>query len=108
MKTIGYFLPHFSSNLSSSISASSLVKAWYTDLSSLANCFWFADPINRKLFLIWWTTHSCTSVFGNTELIASGKPLRPSTEAMSISCTPRLFKSVSTCNQNLAPSLSFR
>jgi hypothetical protein len=27
IKTIGYFLPHFSSNLSSLISASSLIKA---------------------------------------------------------------------------------
>ncbi len=39
-------------------------------------------------------------------LIASGKPLRPSTQAMRISLTPRFCSSVSTLSQNLAPSFS--
>ncbi len=43
---------------------------------------------------------------GKTALIASGKPFRPSTQAIKISCTPRFCSSVSTFNQNFAPSFS--
>ena len=42
------------------------------------------------------TMQSWTSVFGNNEWIASGKPFNPSTHAMNISSTPRFFKSVNT------------
>jgi hypothetical protein len=45
-----------------------------------------------------------TGVF--TGSMASGKPLRPSTQAMKMSETPRLFSSVTTCIQNFAPSAS--
>ena len=37
--------------------------------------------------------------------MASGKPLSPSTHAMKMSCTPRLRSSVTTCSQNLEPSV---
>jgi len=37
--------------------------------------------------------------------MASGKPLSPSTQAIKMSCTPRVFSSVTTCSQNLAPSV---
>lgn len=49
---------------------------------------------------------SWISVFGKTALIASGKPLSPSTHAMSMSCTPRFLSSVKTVSQKLAPSAS--
>ncbi len=39
-------------------------------------------------------------------VLASGKPFNPSTDANSISSTPRFCRSVSTCNQKLAPSFS--
>src|SRR5664279_4286670 len=39
------------------------------------------------------TMQVCTIVCGNTALIASGKPFRPSTTAMSTSSTPRFFSS---------------
>ena len=37
-------------------------------------------------------------------LIASGKPFNPSIQAIRISLTPLLFKSVNTDNQKLEPS----
>jgi hypothetical protein len=43
-------------------------------------------------------------VSSHTVLMASGSPLSPSQTAMHTSATPRFFSSVSTCNQNLAPS----
>src|SRR6266403_3342209 len=49
--------------------------------------------------------HSCTSVCGKTLSIASGNPFSPSTQAMKMSVTPRFFSSVTTCSQNLAPSV---
>src|SRR5215471_13845261 len=48
--------------------------------------------------------HNCTWACGNTVSIASGNPFSPSTQAMNTSFTPRLFSSVNTCSQNLAPS----
>src|SRR5574344_2199597 len=51
------------------------------------------------------TMHNCTTALGNTASMASGKPLSPSTQAMKMSCTPRLRSSVTTCSQNLAPSV---
>ncbi len=45
---------------------------------------------------IWWTIQSFTSVFGKIASMASGKPLRPSTQAIRISFTPLLERSVST------------
>src|SRR5580704_14985093 len=50
--------------------------------------------------------HVCTRASGNTLSIACGKPLSPSTHAISTSRTPRFFSSVSTPSQNLAPSLA--
>src|ERR1017187_5052255 len=38
--------------------------------------------------------------------MACGKPFNPSTQAMNISSTPRVFKSLSTLSRNLAPSLA--
>src|SRR6266576_1097788 len=72
-----------------------------------------AAPIRRRSFhvakcienLIRWTMQVCTTVWGNTEVIASGKPLSPSTTAIRISWTPRLRSSVITRSQNLAPSV---
>ncbi|VUX46776.1 conserved hypothetical protein [Candidatus Defluviicoccus seviourii] len=52
-----------------------------------------------------WTTQVCTWACGKTAVIASGKPFRPSTTAISTSSTPRLFSSFMTRSQNLAPSL---
>src|ERR1051326_1143077 len=49
--------------------------------------------------------HNCTSVCGKIVSIASGKPFSPSTQAMKMSWTPRFFSSVTTCSQNLAPSV---
>ena len=45
---------------------------------------------------------------GNTAVIASGKPFRPSTTAMSTSSTPRFLSSVMTLSQNFAPAGSAR
>src|SRR5438105_11340541 len=68
-------------------------------------------PIGRRCFHVAkcianpvrWTMQGCTTVWGNTEVIASGKPLSPSTTAIRISWTPRLRSSVITRSQNLAP-----
>src|SRR5829696_159478 len=50
------------------------------------------------------TMQVCTTVSGKTALIASGKPLSPSTTAMRISPMPRFLSSFMTRSQNLAPS----
>lgn len=47
----------------------------------------------------------CTQAWGKTASIASGKPFRPSTQAIRTSRTPRCFSSVRTASQNLAPRL---
>ena len=47
----------------------------------------------------------CTTVRGNTVVIASGKPLSPSTTAIRMSWQPRLRSSVITRSQNFAPSV---
>src|ERR1700731_2513646 len=46
-----------------------------------------------------------TTAWGNTEVIASGKPLSPSTTAIRMSWVPRLRSSVITRSQNFAPSV---
>src|SRR5258707_1943805 len=46
-----------------------------------------------------------TTARGNTEVIASGKPLSPSTTAIRMSWVPRLRSSVITRSQNFAPSV---
>ena len=51
--------------------------------------------------------HVWTVVFGKIASIASGNPLRPSTHAIRMSWTPRVFRSVRTCIQNFAPSVSW-
>src|SRR3974377_2427157 len=48
------------------------------------------------------TMQVCTMVCGNTEVIALGKPLSPSTTATRISSTP--LSSLTTLSQNFAPS----
>src|SRR6478672_1293197 len=58
-----------------------------------------------RLLRIRWTMQVCTTVCGNTDVIASGKPLSPSTTAMRISLTPRALSSLTTLSQNLAPSV---
>lgn len=45
-----------------------------------------------------------TTVSGNTEVIASGKPLSPSTTAIRMSWTRRFLSSLITRSQNFAPS----
>jgi hypothetical protein len=52
------------------------------------------------------TMQVCTHAFGNVASIASGKPLRPSTQAMRTSETPRQRRSLRTASQNFAPSVS--
>ncbi len=44
---------------------------------------------------------------GKIASIASGKPLSPSTQQIRMSCTPRVFRSLRTCIQNFAPSVSW-
>jgi hypothetical protein len=44
--------------------------------------------------------HNCTRACGKTVSMAAGKPFNPSTQAMKMSRTPRLFNSVSICNHN--------
>ena len=51
-----------------------------------------------------WTMQVCTIVGGNTAVIASGNPFRPSMTAIRMSSTPRFLSSFITRNQNLAPS----
>src|SRR6202035_412483 len=46
-----------------------------------------------------------TTARGNTAVIASGKPLSPSTTAIRTSWVPRLRSSVITRSQNFAPSV---
>src|SRR5215203_4729726 len=46
-----------------------------------------------------------TMASGKTARIASGKPFRPSTTAISTSSTPRFLSSLMTRSQNLAPSV---
>ena len=48
----------------------------------------------------------CTQAWGKTASIASGKPARPSTQAIRTSSTPRWRRSLRTASQNLAPSVS--
>jgi hypothetical protein len=43
-----------------------------------------------------WTTHVCTTVWGHTELTASGSPVNPSHTSRHTSATPRFLSSVST------------
>ena len=50
------------------------------------------------------TMQVCTSVCGNTVVMASGKPFRPSTTATRMSLAPRAARSFITRSQNLAPS----
>src|ERR687894_552475 len=50
------------------------------------------------------TMQVCTVACGKTAVIASGKPFRPSTMAISTSSTPRFLISFMTRSQNLAPS----
>jgi hypothetical protein len=44
-------------------------------------------------FLTMWTMHNWTSTLGNTAVIVSGNPVRPSTAAMSVSYRLRVFNS---------------
>lgn len=46
-----------------------------------------------------------TWALGKMLVMASGKPLRPSTAAMRMPATPRFLSSVMTLSQNLAPSV---
>jgi hypothetical protein len=45
-------------------------------------------------------------VLGKTTLIAAGKPVRSSQQAIRISLTPLFFSSFSTESQNFAPSFA--
>jgi hypothetical protein len=48
----------------------------------------------------------CTHACGKVASIASGKPVRPSTQAITTSSTPRRLRSLRTERQNLSPSVS--
>ena len=48
-----------------------------------------------------------TWAWGKTASMAWGKPFRPSTTVIKMSCTPRLSRSFGTLAQNLAPSLAW-
>lgn len=52
----------------------------------------------------WWTDQVWTVVNGHTLPTTSGSPFRPSQTRKNTSVTPRFFRSVSTANQNFAPS----
>ena len=52
------------------------------------------------------TIQSCTCVSGNTLSMASGNPLSPSTQAIRMSFTPRVYSAVRMASQNLASSCS--
>ena len=58
------------------------------------------------LLRIWWTMQVCTQACGKTASIASGNPVRPSTQATRTSSTPRWCRSLRTASQNFAPSVS--
>ena len=58
----------------------------------------------RQLLFAFCNGNSWMWVSGYTVVMAFGKPINPSTQAMKISRTPRLRNSVNTDNQNLAHS----
>lgn len=62
--------------------------------------------MNRWLLRIICTIHNWMRASGYTVFMASGKPFRPSPQAMRISFRPRFFSSVSTLSQNFALSFS--
>ena len=51
--------------------------------------------------------HVWTVVLGKIASIASGNPVSPSTQQIRMSWTPRCLRSVRTCIQNFAPSVSW-
>jgi hypothetical protein len=102
----GYFVFHAFSTSSNSISACSLLLAVYTFYKQLIIALKSLYATYLVLFRIWCITQSCNSALGKMLSMASAKPFRLSIQAMSISFTPLFCKSVSTYNQNLAPSVS--
>jgi hypothetical protein len=70
-------------------------------ISPLRSC----HDTKLRLWRIRWTMQVCTMALGNTAVMASGKPLSPSTTANRTSSTPRVLSSFMTRSQNLAPSL---
>ena len=73
-------------------------------LRSVANGLRSFHDTKSMLLRSKWTMHVWTMASGNTAVIASGKPLRPSTTASMISSVPRFLSSFITRSQNLAPS----
>src|SRR4051794_32169050 len=73
-------------------------------LSAAATDFRSFQETKSRLWCSRWTMQVCTVACGKTAVIASGKPLRPSTTATSTSSTPRFFSSVMTRSQNFAPA----
>ncbi len=63
-----------------------------------------ARDASRKVFLIRCSTQVWVTASGQVASIASGRPFSPSHTTMHTSSTPRFLISVSTCNQNFAPS----
>src|SRR5689334_10062266 len=64
----------------------------------------FQDTKSR-LWRSRWTMQVCTVACGKTAVIASGKPFRPSTTAISTSSTPRFFSSFVTQPELGAPAV---
>ena len=62
--------------------------------------------VQARLLLLYLNDTQLHIDLWNTALIASGKLLKPSAQAISMSSTPRCCSPISTLNQNLAPSFS--
>lgn len=62
--------------------------------------------VQARLHLLYFKDTQLHINLWNTALITSGKPLKPSAQAIRMSSTPRYCSAASTLNQNLAPSFS--
>ena len=79
-----------------------VIKSWQDNWERLTEYFQFTSDIRRMIY----TTNTVEGYHRQirTLWIASGKPFNPSTQAMSMSQTPRVCKSVNTFSQKFAPS----
>jgi len=101
----GYLPAHRSANTWNCCSACAALTAVYTGRRSLAMASQSCRPAYRKVLRSRWITQVCTAASGQVVVIASGRPFSPSHTTMHTSATPRVFSSVSTASQYLAPSL---
>ena len=103
---IGYLSFHFFPNASNASCPASAVIAEYTSFRSLHTALRSLYETNFVELRTMWTMQCCIWVSGKTALTASGNPVSPSIQAISISSVPRFFISVNTPAQNFAPSVS--